>query len=308
MHSIVRMARRGLSPISAVLVLIALTVIASLVTYMWVTGYTGLLLETTEPAQLNEVLKIEEVGYSDGKLRVAVRNVGSRKTTIAALYILAQDRTAVLARTDLEVELEPGAAVNLEVDAQLRSSTYLVKLVTRTGVEAVTTLTGVKPPEVRKILLKITVDPPGGGTTEPEPGEYEVPKGTVITITAMANEGFLFSHWLINGELHSHDETITITVEEDMELTAVFLQLQSGAPKFQIVYYEEEISGPLESTATFNVRLRNVGEASGIALLKILDEEDKTVSQAELSLQPSNERSISLTLKLPSARGSTFGA
>ncbi|MEM1523356.1 MAG: hypothetical protein QXU69_10020 [Thermofilaceae archaeon] len=132
--------------------------------------------------------------------------------------------------------------------------------------------------------------------------------GTVITATAFANEGFLFIHWLINGELHSHDETITITVEENVELTAVFLQLQPGASKFQVVHYEEEISGPVESTATFNVRLRNVGEALGTALLKILDEENKTVSQAELSLQPSEERSISLTLKLPSARGSTFGA
>jgi len=72
--------------------------------------------------------------------------VGSRKAIIAALYVLGQGRTAVLAKNDLEVELEPGAAVNLEVDAQLSSSPYLVKLVTRTGVEAVTTPTGVKPP------------------------------------------------------------------------------------------------------------------------------------------------------------------
>ena len=221
------MARRGLAPIAATLILVAITVTAVLITYLWLSSYTGMVSQASEPIQLSEVLKIEGVEYSDGKLRITVRNVGSRKTTIAALYILAQDRTAVLARTDLEVELEPGVAVNLEVDAQLKSSTYLVKLVTRTGVEAVTTLTGV---------------------------------------------------------------------------------MQPGAPSFQIVYYEEEISGPVESTATFNVRLRNVGEASGTALLKILDEEDKTLSQVDLSLQPSKERSVSLTLKLPSARGSTFGA
>lgn len=223
--TVARMARRGLSPIAAALVLVAITVIASLVTYMWVTSYKGSLLETTEPIQLSVVLKVEGVGYSDGKLRVAVRNIGSRKTTIAALYVLRQDRTAVFAKTDLEVELEPGATTNLELEAQLSSGSYVVKLVTRTGVEA----------------------------------------------TAM--------------------------------LTGILTQPQLRASSFQIVYYDERISGPVGSTQAFNVTLVNVGEAEGTALVRILDEKGETVDRAELSLQPSEARIVLFALKLPTERG-----
>jgi hypothetical protein len=44
----------------------------------------------------------------------------------------------------------------------------------------------------------------------------------MLTITAIANEGYLFAHWLLNGEVVSNEPTLTVTVEADGAYTAVF--------------------------------------------------------------------------------------
>jgi hypothetical protein len=50
-------------------------------------------------------------------------------------------------------------------------------------------------------------------------GEYE--EGTVVTLTAVANTGFVFSHWTIDGEV-INDNPMTITVDGDIVIGAIF--------------------------------------------------------------------------------------
>ena len=50
-------------------------------------------------------------------------------------------------------------------------------------------------------------------------GEYE--EGTVVTLTAVANTGFVFSHWTIDGEAIT-DNPMTITVDGDIVIGATF--------------------------------------------------------------------------------------
>ena len=49
-----------------------------------------------------------------------------------------------------------------------------------------------------------------------------VPAGTEIEIGAKADDGYKFVKWTLGGKTYSEDETIEITVSEDMEFTAVF--------------------------------------------------------------------------------------
>jgi hypothetical protein len=45
----------------------------------------------------------------------------------------------------------------------------------------------------------ILVSPEEGGTTDPVPDTYNYPNGTVVVLTATANEGYEFAHWIIEG-------------------------------------------------------------------------------------------------------------
>lgn len=76
------------------------------------------------------------------------------------------------------------------------------------------------------VNLKIAVNPPKGGTTDPEPCVYSLDAGTDFHVTAFANENYIFLHWLLNGSYHSSDQSIAITVDRNMELTAVFTEQQ----------------------------------------------------------------------------------
>ncbi|HSV50338.1 MAG TPA: hypothetical protein VLH35_08470 [Candidatus Acidoferrales bacterium] len=43
-----------------------------------------------------------------------------------------------------------------------------------------------------------------GGTTIPAPGRYALANATALELTAMPNDGWTFSHWVITGNITSH--------------------------------------------------------------------------------------------------------
>ena len=71
-------------------------------------------------------------------------------------------------------------------------------------------------------LLSITINIVGSGNVEIDPDKDYYSKGSLITITATANSGWLFSEW--SGELDSSDNPESISINSDMTITAVFLE------------------------------------------------------------------------------------
>jgi hypothetical protein len=61
----------------------------------------------------------------------------------------------------------------------------------------------------------------GGGTTSPSPSITLVPTDTVVTVTAIPDQGKVFDHWILNGQTITTNP-ITITMTTDYSLTAVF--------------------------------------------------------------------------------------
>ncbi|MGV7223069.1 MAG: InlB B-repeat-containing protein [Nitrospinales bacterium] len=70
-------------------------------------------------------------------------------------------------------------------------------------------------------LLSITTNIVGSGNVEIDPDKDYYAKGSLITMTATANSGWLFSEW--SGELDSPDNPERISINSDMTITAVFL-------------------------------------------------------------------------------------
>ena len=47
--------------------------------------------------------------------------------------------------------------------------------------------------------LSTPSDPPEGGTVRRDPDEFKIPHGDAVVLTAVPNEGFVFSHWEPSG-------------------------------------------------------------------------------------------------------------
>jgi len=135
--------KKGVSPIIAVLLLIVITVTAALLTYLWVLGYIGSAQRSGQPSQLEEKIKIDGVKVSGNTITIYVRNIGSVRVVIQAVYILNATTGAVIdANTNLNVGLDPGQ-VSGDTDVQITVSgtytsgyTYVAKVVTTKGTEA----------------------------------------------------------------------------------------------------------------------------------------------------------------------------
>ncbi len=67
------------------------------------------------------------------------------------------------------------------------------------------------------LLVNVT----GQGTVTKNPDMASYPAGTVVTLTAVANQGWSFSHW--TGDLTGSTNPQTITMDGDRSVTAVFV-------------------------------------------------------------------------------------
>jgi flagellin-like protein len=85
---------KAISPVISVLMMIAVAVAASLVTYAWVMGYLGF---TTN--KVGKAIQIQSIAFDDptaGKITVYVQNVGDSDVTISDIYVDGvQDQTAL---------------------------------------------------------------------------------------------------------------------------------------------------------------------------------------------------------------------
>ena len=77
-------------------------------------------------------------------------------------------------------------------------------------------------PEPEPVEYTLTVSATDGGTVSTEGGTYE--EGTEVTITATASEdgGFSFLEW-VGGDFTSNEENLTITMNSDINIQAIFL-------------------------------------------------------------------------------------
>lgn len=76
----------------------------------------------------------------------------------------------------------------------------------------------------------VTVQSSSNGTTNPSPGTYNETSGSLVTFTANPNSGYVFDHWLINGE-NDTTNPVTKTIIANLAIAPVF----SPAPTILIV-------------------------------------------------------------------------
>ncbi|MGQ9641520.1 MAG: InlB B-repeat-containing protein, partial [Candidatus Bathycorpusculaceae bacterium] len=74
------------------------------------------------------------------------------------------------------------------------------------------------------INYTLTITATTGGTTNPAPGTYTYPGGTVVQVTATPNTGYRFDHWVLNGSSAGSANPISILMNGSYTLQAVFAE------------------------------------------------------------------------------------
>ncbi|MBA7675626.1 hypothetical protein ES703_83862 [subsurface metagenome] len=82
------------------------------------------------------------------------------------------------------------------------------------------------PPPERMLTISTTV----GGTTDPAPGSYYYPDGSVAMVIAYPDMGYLFDHWLIDGVTRETENPISLLMDKDHTLQAVFIEAPPVPP------------------------------------------------------------------------------
>ena len=134
------MKLRGISPVVATALLVLIAVATAALLYLWVSGTVA--NQPTEEPAMHEKIKIDAVGYDGTQVTVYVRNVGSVKATLDAVYVIdGVNGTIVASSTGLNQAIDPGASTSTSVNTALETGRpYIIKAVTKDGVEATYTL------------------------------------------------------------------------------------------------------------------------------------------------------------------------
>ena len=122
---------KAISPVLAVLMMIAVAIAGSLITYAWVTGYIGF---TTEKA--GKAIMIQSIANSGNDLVVYVQNVGEGTVELnrtTSLYVNGELETCTLDPADGLVGEGDTAILTVENGAAAPGEKVTVKVTTLLG-------------------------------------------------------------------------------------------------------------------------------------------------------------------------------
>lgn len=171
-----------------------------------------------------------------------------------------------------------------------------------------------------KHTVTITVYPEGAGTVTGA-GEYE--DGAEVTVTAEANEGYIFLGWMEDGEFVANDSKYTFTILNDVDLVAVYATQLFGVAEDLVItetaltatailstgtkltvnlvlgeYDEEEKGYWLAETTTLTLGDKELTFLEGLVMV---DTEQQTAMAAVLAENEGVIYAFTLVLKAPAS-------
>ena len=206
---------RAISPVIAVLLMIAIAVAASLVAYAWVMGYLSF---TT--SKVGNAVQVHALAVDNGNLVVYVQNVGQNDIEFkpdGSLYVNDEQKTILSIDKN---PLEQGKTATIIADYPVTAGEPLkVKIVTADG--TFTEISNSKGASIPSSVT-LTLNPTTGGSITANPDQPSYTYGTEVTLTATPDPGYSFDSW--SGHLTGNNTPETIIMNGDKTITATFTQ------------------------------------------------------------------------------------
>lgn len=129
--------RKGISPLIATLLLIAIAVAASVLTYSWVMSMIG-----SQSSQAQTQLRVDAITYlADDQFNITVRNTGSTDAILESVWVRTNTAGSSWDRITETTAIQVGKAVQITVDLPstqifstfIASSSYVFRVTTNTG-------------------------------------------------------------------------------------------------------------------------------------------------------------------------------
>jgi PKD repeat protein len=109
--------------------------------------------------------------------------------------------------------------------------------------------------KLRNYTLTITAT--AGGTTDPTPGTYVYPAGTIVEVTAIPDAGYRFDYWSMDGSPVGSVNPMSLTMDHDVTLEVVFAETHT----LIITVSEGGTTDPSPGTYTYDAATNVVVEA-----------------------------------------------
>ena len=215
----VRRSVRAISPVIAVLLMIAIAVVASIVVYAWIMGYLG--TSTSKSGNAILIQSITATG-SDKKLLVYVQNVGQGSVVVDTGYVNNEQ-----VAQSLSISIDKGETETVPTSFEVISDDILkVKIVTTDGTFA--EYSG-KAPYGNVQLNQVDFNLGAGGASMIPSGTQYYTTGTTIVVRAVASLGNQFLSWTSTGSITFDSTSSAITnahIDGAGEITANFIAVQ----------------------------------------------------------------------------------
>jgi len=108
-------------------------------------------------------------------------------------------------------------------------------------------------------MYTLTITSTTGGSTNPSPGPHSYEEGTVVSVEASPSTGYVFDLWVLDGSNVGSDNLISVTMDEDHTLHAIFGEASSPP-----------VGGHAMPIDSSHLLAPKIGLVSGIGLASIL--------------------------------------
>ncbi|MDW7970975.1 MAG: PKD domain-containing protein [Nitrososphaerota archaeon] len=141
-------------------------------------------------------------------------------------------------------------------------------------------------------IYYLTISSANGGTTEPPPGIYAHPSGSIVHIKAIPNVNWSLSAWRVDGLLSGGNEVLIIKMDGNRTIQPIFLQNNFSQSQFiiDVKYFEAGVwrSGSQSNPLDFSKYGAVKWNISNIELLSPITISTTLGSQISIQFDPLN--------------------
>ena len=130
--------------------------------------------------------------------------------------------------------------------------------------------------------FQLTISVSGSGVTNPVAGKYLYDKGTQVPVTATANSGFSFDHWMLDNVNSGSASPFTVTMNANHTLEAFFVEVVPVKFQLTINVIGNGTTTPTPGTYMYDagakVNVTAIADSGWLLQQWILDGQNKGVS------------------------------